>query len=128
MMLMILDEVPWSKNKYVNAHWKTRSNYKERIMWIMFEAREFGKNNEPKEYKEIPYKKAKLIFNIYFKTHRKRDVHNYIGGGLISWIDSLVDLGFIEDDCWDCIGQPRISFNYDNEYPRTEIQIEKEEQ
>ena len=122
-VLIILDEVPISKNKYANMHWAQRRKYKETISWLIYEAKCFVKDNEPEEYKELPFKKAELTFNIYFKTHRKRDVHNYFGGGLISWIDCLVDLGFIKDDCYDCIGQPKIFFNYDNDFPRTEIKI-----
>jgi len=123
-MLIILDEVPWSKNKYVNSHWATRKKYKERISWLIYEQKAFGENNSQEEYKELPYKKARISIDIFFKTHRKRDVQNYEGGGLISWIDCLVDLGFIEDDCYDCIAQPRIFFYYDNDFPRTEILIE----
>lgn len=124
-MLIILDETPISKNKYVNMHWSKRKEYKESISWLMYEAKKFGESQEPEEYKGLPYKKATLKFDIYFKTHRRRDVQNYVGGGLISWIDCLVDLGFIKDDCWDCIGQPLIFFTYDNDFPRTEISIKE---
>ena len=124
-MLIILDECPISKNKYTNFHWSKRKQYKERISWLMFEAKAFGKSNEPEEYEGIPFKKATLTFNIYFKTHRKRDVQNYFGGGIISWIDCLVDLGFIKDDNYDVIGQPKVFFYHDKEFPRCEILIEE---
>ncbi len=124
-MLIIVDEVPLSKNKYVNSHWKTRSNYKERIAWIIFEQKEFEKRLKPDVYAELPYAKAKITIDIFFKYKRKRDIQNYIGGGLISWLDALVDLHFIKDDSYDCMGQPIITFNIDKDCPRTEIRIEK---
>lgn len=128
-MLIILDEVPVSKNKYVNQHWAKRRNYKDGILEKMKEYISFEKSIDSNTFKDknLPYKKAKLTMNIYFKTHRRRDIHNYVGGGLISWIDCLINLGFIEDDCYDCIGQPRVFFYYDNDFPRTEIQIERRE-
>jgi hypothetical protein len=52
-------------------------------------------------------------------------VANYLGGGLISWLDVLVDKGLIADDSWDCIGQPIVNFNIDKVNPRTEIIIKE---
>ena len=125
IMLIILDEVPLSKNKYVNMHWKTRSNYKERISWIIYEFKSFEQSIKPDVYAELPYAKAKITIDIFFKNKRRRDVQNYEGGGLISFLDCLVDLGFIADDSYDCIGQPQITFNIDKEFPRCEIRIER---
>ena len=71
------------------------------------------------------YEKAKVMFDIYFKTKRRRDAQNYEGGGLISWLDAMVDLKIIADDCYDCIGQPIVNFYVCKEYPRTEITIEE---
>ena len=124
-MLIIIDETPWSKNKYVNSHWKTRSNYKYRIGWLIREQQLFEQNIKPSIYTELPYLKAKITFDIFFKTKRKRDISNYLGGGLISFLDVLVDLHFIKDDNYDCIGSPIITFNVDKECERTEIQIER---
>ena len=124
-MLIIIDETPISKNKYVNMHWASRREYKERISWLIYEQKMFEKSIKPREYAELPYNKASINIDIFFKDKRKRDVANYIGGGLIAWLDVLVDLGYIKDDNYDCIGQPLISFNIDKEYPRTEIKIER---
>ena len=124
-MLIIIDEIPWSKNKYVNSHWNTRRLYKERIGWIIFEFKEFEKQLKPNVYAELPYAKAKITIDIFFKTKRKRDVANYLGGGLIAFLDCLVDLKFIKDDSADCIGQPKVTFNIDKECERTEIRIER---
>ena len=126
-MLVIVNEVPLSKNQYVNLHWSKRKKYKAHIMDQLQSWKEFEEATEEEGYKELPYKKARISITIFFKTHRKRDAQNYEGGGLISWIDCLVDLGYIKDDCWDCIKQPLITFDFDSEYPRTEISIEREE-
>ena len=70
------------------------------------------------------YKRAKIVFDIYFRTNRRRDIQNYLGGGLIAWLDALVDNHIIEDDNADCIGQPIVNFHIDKHNPRTEITIE----
>ncbi len=122
-MLIIIDDVPLSKNDYVNMHWSKRAKYKKRIAWLIY-------NQKMREHgfkyagEGLPYAKAKITFDIFFKTKRKRDVANYIGGGLISWLDVLVDLHFIKDDSHDCIGQPIVTFNIDKDCERTEIRIE----
>ena len=126
-MLIIIEEVPLSKNQYVNLHWASRAKYTERIAWLMQEQKSFEKLIKPDVYAELPYAKAKITFDIFFKSKRRRDIANYIGGGLISWLDCLVDLGFIKDDSYDCIGQPQISFNIDRDFPRCEIRIERRE-
>ena len=124
-MLIIIDETPISKNLYTNMHWASRREYKERISWLIYEQKMFEKSIKPREYAELPYDKASINIDIFFKDKRRRDVANYIGGGLIAWLDVLVDLQYIKDDNYDCIGQPLITFNIDKEYPRTEIRIER---
>lgn len=112
---IIINEVPLSKNVYMNMHWAKRKEYKEAINWLIYE--------KALKYGGDPYKKATVTFNIYFKTKRRRDVQNYIGGGLIAWLDALVDRQIIADDCCECIGQPLVTFNIDKANPRTEITI-----
>lgn len=126
-MLIIIDETPLSKNKYVNMHWSKRADYKARIGWIILEFKKFEQSIKPTVYAELPYAKAKIIIDIFFKTKRKRDVANYLGGGLVAILDILVDLGFIIDDNVEVIGQPLVFFHYDKEFPRTEIRIEAKE-
>ena len=132
-MLIIIDEVPLSKNQYLDmgcrkfkARLAKRKEYKIRIGWLIQEQKSFEKLIKPDVYAELPYAKAKITFDIFFKNKRRRDAQNYEGGGLISFLDCLVDLGFIEDDSYDCIGQPQITFSIDKEFPRCEIRIEKE--
>ena len=105
--------MPLSKNKYINMHWATRARYKDYMTWLLMN----------KNYSTITYGKATITFNIYFKDNRRRDVANYLGGGLISWLDILVNLKVIKDDSYDCIGQPNVKFNIDKDNPRTEIII-----
>ncbi len=124
-MLIIIDETPLSKNVYTNLHWSKRAEYKERIGWIILEFKKFEQSIKPDVYAELPYFKAKITIDIFFKDKRRRDIANYIGGGLISWLDVLVDLHFIKDDSADCIGQPTVNFYCDKEFPRTEIRIER---
>jgi len=114
-MKIVVPEVPLSKNKYVNLHWAKRRSYKNDISWLVM--RGIAKKIKSK------YKKAKIVFNIYFKTKRRRDTQNYLGGGLIAWLDALVDHNIIADDCYDCIGQPVVNFYIDKDNPRTEIEI-----
>ena len=108
--------MPLSKNKYIKLHWSKRKKYKEYIEWLIFEKANL--------YELHYYKKARITIDIYFETKRKRDVQNYLGGGLIAWLDALVDNHIIADDCYDCIGQPLVTFNIDKNNPRTEINIE----
>jgi len=111
---IIINEVPLSKNKYLNMHWASRMKYKNDIAWLLCQKKGFL----------ITPNKATVTFNIYFKTNRKRDIQNYLGGGLIAWLDELVDQDFIIDDSNDCIGQPIVNFYIDKANPRTEIIIE----
>ncbi len=126
-MLLIIDETPLSKNKYTNMHWYQRSEYKEVIAWLIYEQKMFEESIKPSVYAELPYAKATITIDIFFKYKRKRDIQNYIGGGLVSWLDALVDLKFIKDDSYDCIGQPVVTFNIDKDCERTEIRIERRE-
>ena len=97
-------------------HWGSRKQYKEYIEWCTFE-------KSPLHELQC-FKKATVTFDIYFKTKRRRDVANYLGGGLIAWLDALVSLCVIADDSYDCIGQPIVNFHINKKNPRTEITIE----
>ena len=96
-------------------HWAKRKVYKDGIFWLI--EGELANRKRPK------YNKANIAFNIYFKSNRRRDVANYLGGGLIAWLDNLVSQNIITDDSWECIGQPNVIFNIDKVNPRTEIMI-----
>jgi len=117
---IIINEVPLSKNKYVNMHWAKRAKYKEMIDWLIC-----SKTLNTYYFKSyFLLRKSKITFDIYFKTNRRRDVQNYVGGGLIAWLDALVKAEIIADDSNDCIGQPIVNFHIDKANPRTEIIIE----
>lgn len=116
--------MPLSKNKYIKLYWSKRDIYKEMIGWLICEQRiKFMKSDEIDDIGEFA-ENVKITFDIYFKTNRKRDIQNYLGGGLIAWLDSLVDQQIILDDNSDCIGQPIVNFHIDKANPRTEITIE----
>lgn len=115
-MKITIDEVPLSKNQYVNLHWNKRRLYKKRIFWLIYKETNLN---------EHTFKKATVTFDIYFKTKRRRDIQNYLGGGLIAWLDVLVENDIIADDCYDCIGQPLVNFYIDKANPRCEIRIER---
>ena len=97
-------------------HWAKRREYKESIHWLSYE--------QAFKYTGQPYQGAKVTFDIYFKVNRRRDIQNYLGGGLIAWLDAMVNLEIIKDDSSDCIGQPIVNFHIDKANPRTEITIE----
>jgi len=113
---IVVSEVPLSKNIYVNMHWAKRKAYKDGIFWLI--------EGELLNRKRPKYNKARITFDIYFKDNRRRDVANYLGGGLIAWLDNLVSQNIIADDNYEVIGQPNITFNIDKNNPRTEIIIE----
>ena len=115
-MKITINEVPLSKNEYINLHWAKRKVYKDGIFWLI--EGELANRKRPK------YNKAKITFNIYFKSNRRRDVANYLGGGLIAWLDNLVSQNIIADDSNEVIGQPIVNFHIDKANPRTEIIIE----
>jgi len=112
---IIINEVPLSKNIYVNMHWAKRKEYKELTGWKIMIA--------TSEIESSCFKKATVTFDIYFKDKRRRDVSNYLGGGLIAWLDVLVNQNIIADDSYDVIGQPIVNFYIDKANPRTEILI-----
>ncbi|HDP36248.1 MAG TPA: hypothetical protein ENN27_00025 [Candidatus Atribacteria bacterium] len=117
-MKITIKNLPPSKNKYVNWHWAKRKRYHEEVrdeIWVEMV------NQNIKNCK--PLKKAKIIFRLYFKDNRRRDVQNYLGGGIIAILDSLVDLGIIADDSYDIIRQPVVEFYKNKDDPRCEIEI-----
>lgn len=129
-MKIIINEVPFKNNSgkpnsrnykkgWLNLHWSERAIYKDMIKWLIYQ-----KTYNDTNPNTILYKKAKVTFDIYFKVNQNRDIQNYLGGGLIAWLDALVDQNIIVDDNYDCIGQPIVNFHIDKDNPRTEIIIE----
>jgi len=122
-MKLIINEVPISKNKYVNMHWSKRKIYKDMISWLIYEQHRKLMDSDIDDDIGDFAENVTVTFNIYFKVNRRRDVANYIGGGLISWLDAMVSLCIIADDSYNVIGQPIVTFNIDKINPRTEIII-----
>ena len=132
-MLIIIGETPLSKNQYTNMHWGARARYKQRILQHMvldMVYRDYRENK--KDYKGVnkpPWEKADLIFRLFFneKIKRNRDIQNYLGGGLIAWIDNLVKLDILKDDSAKNIGQPQVELLDEAVVVRTEIRIIRKE-
>ena len=119
-MIITIKSLPLSKNKYVNMCWQARGRYKKDIhKEIYYEMIKQDLRNSTKE----PLKKAKIAFRLYFKTNRRRDSANYLGGGIISILDSLVDIGVIIDDNHEVIGNPKVELYIDKNDPRCEIEV-----
>ena len=123
-MELTINEVPLSKNVYIKLHWSKRKIYQDMVGWLIYEQHKKLMNSDVEDDIGDFAENVTVTFNIYFKTKRRRDVQNYLGGGLIAWLDALVDQQIIMDDCYDCIGQPLVTFNIDKANPRTEIVIE----
>ena len=92
-------------------------------MQLIWAEGQIQKVKKPKK----PLNKTKLIFRLYFETNRRRDSQNYIAGGLIAIIDSLVQLRYIIDDNHKVIGSPKVGMYIDKNEPRTEIEIKRKE-
>jgi len=121
-MKVIIKTLPLSKNKYANICWQARGRYKKDISKeIYYEMLSQNAYNNIK----TPLKKAEITFKMYFRTNARRDSANYLGGGLISVLDSLVDLGVIVDDNHNVIGNPKVEIYKDKENPRMEIIVEE---
>jgi len=83
-MKITVNEVPLSKNKYINmrcrnfkAQLAKRKQYKEMISWLIYE--QYHKLfNDPKYVDDIGdfAEKVTITFDIYFKCKRRRDVQN----------------------------------------------------
>lgn len=115
-MLITIDEIPPSNNKYMGRSAKgfhfTYQEEKKRWEWLVRAA--VGKN-KPKE----PFKKSIVEITYYFKTRHRRDPDNYSGKFLL---DGLVKSGVIEDDSFSNI-MLVLEGKHDKKFPRTEIKI-----
>lgn len=117
-MIVTIKSLPISKNKYVNMCWQARGRYKKSIRREIYY--EMLRQNI-RNYKT--FNKAKITFKLYFGTNRRRDSANYLGGGIIAILDSLVDLGVIIDDNHKVIGNPKVELYTDKDNPRCEIEV-----
>lgn len=120
-MIITIKSLPISKNEYVNMCWQARGRYKKAIgKELYYEMINQKLYNNTK----APLEKARITFKLYFKTNRRRDSANYLGGGIITILDSLVDMGVIIDDNHKVVGNPTVELYVDKENPRMEIEIE----
>lgn len=119
-MIITIKSLPVSKNIYMGWHWGKKDRYLQVMKKEIWGEGLLQKARAPKD----PYKKARLTFKLYFRTKQRKDAQNYTAGGLIAAIDSLVQLGYIKDDNYNVIGDPRVEIHQDKEKPRMEIVIE----
>ena len=120
-MIITIKSLPASKNVYGKWCYHKQARYKKDIEKEIFYSAVDQKARAPGR----PYERARVTFKLYFKVNRKRDAQNYTAGGLIAVTDSLVSLGYIKDDNFDRIGDPRVWLEPCKGNPRMEIIIEE---
>lgn len=120
-MIITIKSLPASKNVYGKWCYHKQARYKKRIEKEIFYEGVKQKARAPK----VPYERARITFKLYFKTKQEKDSQNYTAGGLIAVTDSLVSLGYIKDDNYDRIGDPRVWLEPCKDNPRMEICIEE---
>ena len=120
-MIITIKTLPASKNVYGKWCYHKQARYKKEIEKEIFYSAADQKARAPSK----PYERARITFKLCFKANRKRDAQNYTAGGLIAVTDSLVELGYIKDDNYDRIGDPRVWLEPCKDNPRMEIVIEE---
>ena len=120
-MIITIKSLPASKNVYGKWCYHKQARYKGEIEKEIFYSAAEQKARPPEE----PYERARVTFKLYFRTKQRKDSQNYTAGGLIAVTDSLVKLGYIKDDNYDRIGDPRVWLEPCRNNPRMEIVIEE---
>jgi len=114
---LVIPQVPESYNRIKDWHWGKKKEYNEG--W--YDEIVMAKLLYPSGVRDLPWKKAKILFYIYFKDKRKRDKINF-ATGLKPALDGLMQVGIIADDNWDDI-EDQYYKRYDKKKPRTVIVI-----
>jgi len=120
-MIITIKSLPVSKNIYGKWCYHKQARYRKDIEKEIFYEGVKQKARAPRE----PFERARITSKLYFKTKQRKDSQNYTAGGLIAVTDSLVKLGYIKDDNYNRIGDPRVEIYLDRENPRMEIVIEE---
>jgi len=106
---------PPSLNAMQRMHWAQRMEIKD--TWaeeIAVAAKEAGKPQ---------FKRAEVRLRLYYRTHRRRDADNAIGGAGKVILDALRKAGVIRDDHTDAIRLPEPVIAVERENPRGEIEL-----
>lgn len=113
--LIIPRTPPPSLNQMNRMHWAERKRHKD--LWaeeIAVAAIEAG---QPR------FRRAEVRLRLYYRTHRRRDVDNTIGGPAKLILDGLRDAGVIPDDDTGTIRLPEPIIGVDPDNPRVEIEL-----
>lgn len=116
-MKIVINEIPPSNNKYMGKTYNYHQYQKEKEHWHWLIKCAI------KERPKKPIEKAIIHITYYFKDKRSRDPDNYSGKMLL---DPLVREGVLIDDSFSVVTLV-LSAGYDKNEPRTEIEIESEE-
>jgi len=96
-------------------HWAERKRHKD--LWaeeIACAAREAGRPR---------FRRAEVRLRLYYRTNRRRDADNAIGGPAKLILDGLRDAGVIPDDDTNTIRLLEPVIGVDKENPRVEIEL-----
>ena len=76
---------------------------------------------------EIPFFRQVNINITYYRPDKRADIDNISAAGKKLILDSLVEMGTIQDDCWSVVKGFEESFEVDKENPRTEVILKEVE-
>ncbi len=122
---LVIDQVPESYNTIKDWHYMEKDAYNN--LWydlVSYAYRAFQLNNTDPWLFQVPFKKAKVSFYVYFRKDEGRDKINF-AAGLKPALDALTNkvCGIIVDDKWADIDDEY--YQLFNKKPRLEITIEE---
>src|SRR5690606_14960932 len=106
---------PPSLNQMNRMHWAERKRHQD--LWaeeIAYAALEAGRPR---------FRRAEVRLRLYYRTNRRRDADNAIGGPAKLILDGLRDAGVIPDDDTNTIRLLEPVIGVDKENPRVEIEL-----
>ncbi len=123
---LVIDAVPESYNIIKDWHHMEKDAYNN--LWydlVSYAYRAFQLNNTAPWLFQVPFKKARIDFTVYFRKDEGRDRINF-ASGLKPAMDALTNkvCGIIVDDLWADIDDQYYQL-FDKKNPRTEIIIEE---
>lgn len=113
--MMIPREPPPSLNQMQRMHWARRKQIRD--LWaeeIAVAAMEAGRPR---------FRRAQILLRLFYRTNRRRDLDNAIGGPAKVILDGLKDAGVIEDDNVRAVRLMPPVIDVDRNNPRVEIEL-----
>ena len=98
----------------IHAYQQFKEDEQEKIGWYI-------------KQQKIPFFKKCEIDITYYRPDRMADIDNISAAAKKLILDSLVDQGTIQDDCWSVVKGFEESFEVDKDNPRTEVIIKEVE-